>query len=125
MDIFQTLTWRDVIDNGLVIAGSPDTVAGQMEELAKSLRVGTVFCLQHMGDMADWKTRYSTQLFAEKVMPRLKDIWSEYDGSKWWCKPLDDRRVNDEASFANARRSPEFPADYPANAPADYPEGAI
>ena len=72
MEMFQALTWRDVVDNGLVIAGSPDTVAGQMEELAKTLRVGTVFCLQHMGDMADWKTRYSTQLFAEKVMPRLQ-----------------------------------------------------
>ena len=92
-----------------------------MEELAKTLRVGTVFCLLHMGDMPDWKTRYSTQLFAEKVMPRLKDIWSEYDGSKWWCKPMEDRRVNDEASFANARRSPEFPANFPG----DLPEGAI
>ena len=60
-------------------------------------------------------------LFAEKVMPRLKDIWSEYDGSKWWCQPLDDRRVNDEASFRDARRSPEFPADYAAKGP----EGAI
>jgi alkanesulfonate monooxygenase SsuD/methylene tetrahydromethanopterin reductase-like flavin-dependent oxidoreductase (luciferase family) len=125
MAMFQTLTWRDVVDNGLVIAGSPDTVAEQMEELAKSLRVGTVFCLQHMGDMTDWKTRYSTQLFAEKVMPRLKDIWSDYDGSTWWCKPLEDRRVNDEASFANARRSPEFPSDYPDNYPAAGPEGAI
>src|SRR5204863_5894459 len=100
----------DLVDNRFVIAGSPDTVAEQMEELAKDLRVGTVFCLQHMGDMPDWKTRYSTQLFAEKVMPRLKDIWSEYDGSKWWCQPLEDRRVNDAASLDHARRSPEMPA---------------
>jgi hypothetical protein len=62
-----------------------------------------------MGNMPDWKARYSTQLFAEKVMPRLKDVWSEYDPSHWWCSPMEDRRVNDEASFRDARRSPEFP----------------
>jgi alkanesulfonate monooxygenase SsuD/methylene tetrahydromethanopterin reductase-like flavin-dependent oxidoreductase (luciferase family) len=109
LQMFETLTWKDLVDNRFVIAGGPDTVAEQMEELAKTLRVGTIFCLQHMGDMPDWKTRYSTQLFAEKVMPRLKHIWADHDGSKWWCKPIDGRRTNTAQSIDDARRSPEFP----------------
>ena len=94
MELFQTLTWKDLVEGGFVIAGSPDTVAEQTEHMIRSLRVGTVFALMHMGNMPDWKTRYSTQLFAEKVLPRVRDVWGdEYPDSddRWWCKPLADR----------------------------------
>jgi alkanesulfonate monooxygenase SsuD/methylene tetrahydromethanopterin reductase-like flavin-dependent oxidoreductase (luciferase family) len=90
--MFSTLTWKDLIDSGMVIAGSPDTVAERMEHMAKELRIGTVFMLMHMGNMDDWKVRKSTQLFADKVMPRLKGIWDdEWAGDdRWWIKPLAD-----------------------------------
>jgi hypothetical protein len=53
--------------------------------------------------MPDWKTRYSTQLFAEKVMPRLRDIWPEYaDDTRWWPQFQQDR-VRPEETFAQAR----------------------
>ena len=98
--MFSTLSWKDLIDGGFVIAGSPDTVAERMEEMIKTLRLGHVFCLMHMGDMPDWKVRHSTQLFAEKVMPRLRNMWPEWDhDSRWWCKPLADR-VRMEDSLA-------------------------
>lgn len=87
--MFATLTWGDLLDSGMVIAGSPDTVAERMEHMIKDLRIGTVFMLMHMGNMDDWKVRLSTQLFAEKVMPRLRGIWSEWEGDdRWWIKPL-------------------------------------
>jgi hypothetical protein len=41
-----------------------------MEELIKTLRVGNVFCLLHVGNMPDDKVRHSTRLFAEQVMPQ-------------------------------------------------------
>ena len=88
---FSSLTWKDLVEGGYVIAGSPDTVRERMEDMIKGLRIGTVFCLFHVGNMPDWKTRYSTQLFAEKVMPQLQNMWPEYeDDDRWWCKPLDD-----------------------------------
>jgi alkanesulfonate monooxygenase SsuD/methylene tetrahydromethanopterin reductase-like flavin-dependent oxidoreductase (luciferase family) len=97
--LFATLTWKDLVEGGFVIAGSPDTVRERMEELIKTLRVGTVFGLFHMGNMPDWKTRYSTQLFAEKVMPQLRNIWPEYEhDTRWWVHPLEDR-VQPEVSF--------------------------
>jgi hypothetical protein len=32
---------------------------------------------------------YSTRLFAEKVMPKLRNIFPEYAGdNRFWCKPM-------------------------------------
>ena len=113
MELFQNLTWKDLVEGGFVIAGSPDTVAEQMEHMAISLRIGTVFCLLQMGDMPDWKVRYSTQLFADKVMPRLQNIWPEWDSEQWWCKPLEDRVRMTGNSYDDAR------------VPAALPEGVL
>ena len=89
---FQQLTWKDLVEGGMVIAGSPDTVRERCEHMIKSLRLGTVFCLFHMGNMPDEVTRHSTKLFADKVMPQLRDIWPEYkDDDRFWCKPYDGR----------------------------------
>lgn len=104
--MFQNLTWKDLVDGGFVIAGSPETVREQMESMIKSLRIGTVFGLFHMGDMPDWKTRFSTQLFAEKVMPGLQNIWPELEADeRWWCHPMDDR-VKPEHTVETARQIP-------------------
>lgn len=90
---FETLTWKDLVDGGFVIAGSPETVRQRMEELIKSLRVGHLFCLIHVGNMPDEKTRHSSRLFAERVMPKLRNIWPEYaHDDRFWCHPLE-RRV--------------------------------
>jgi alkanesulfonate monooxygenase SsuD/methylene tetrahydromethanopterin reductase-like flavin-dependent oxidoreductase (luciferase family) len=99
---FQSLTWKDLVDNGMVIAGSPDTVREGMEHMIKSLRLGSVFGLFHMGNMPDWKTRRSTKLFAEKVMPQLRDIWPEWkDDNRFWIKPYEGR-VRPEQSWAGS-----------------------
>jgi alkanesulfonate monooxygenase SsuD/methylene tetrahydromethanopterin reductase-like flavin-dependent oxidoreductase (luciferase family) len=102
--IFQSLTWKDLVDGGFVIAGSPETVRERMKEMIHSLRVGTIFGLFHMGDMPDWKTRRSTQLFAEQVMPYLRDEWPEWkDDSRWWCHPYEGRVRPEEGLAAGAR----------------------
>lgn len=105
--MFANLTWKDLVDGGFVIAGSPDTVAEKMEEMIKTLHVGHIFCLMHMGDMPDWKVRYSTQLFADKVMPRLRNMWPEWEhDDRWWCHPIEDR-VRMEDSLATRYDSAE------------------
>ncbi len=99
--MFQNLTWKDLIDGGMVIAGSPATVRERMEHMIKGLRLGTVFALMHMGNMPDEKTRWSTKLFAERVMPELRDLWPEWkEDARWWCRPYEGR-VRPEESFAN------------------------
>ncbi|HEY4342801.1 MAG TPA: LLM class flavin-dependent oxidoreductase [Parvibaculum sp.] len=83
------LSWKDLIEQGHVIAGSPETVRQRMEELIKGLHVGNIFCLMHVGNMPKDKCMYSTKLFAEKVMPKLRNMFPEYaDDGRFWCKPL-------------------------------------
>jgi alkanesulfonate monooxygenase SsuD/methylene tetrahydromethanopterin reductase-like flavin-dependent oxidoreductase (luciferase family) len=118
MERWTRMTWKDLVEGGFVIAGSPETVRQQMEEMIHSLRVGTVFCLLHMGNMPDWKTRYSTQLFADRVMPHLRNAWAgtEWaDDDRWWCHPLEDR-VDVTKTIAHARERVERPTQGQAGA---------
>ncbi|SUZ74837.1 uncharacterized protein METZ01_LOCUS27691 [marine metagenome] len=86
----SSMSWQQLIDDGYIIAGSPDTVAKQMRELATSLRVGNIFCLIHVGNMPQDKCMRSTKLFAEEVIPQLRDIWPEYkDDNRFWVSPID------------------------------------
>ena len=108
-NLFPSLSWKELVDGGYVIAGSPATVRDRMKELIKGLHVGHIFCLIHVGNMPDWKTRYSTKLFAEKVMPGLRDMWPEWkDDNRWWCKPMEDR-LQPETTIEQARQDGRLP----------------
>ena len=108
-NLFPSLSWKELVDGGYVIAGSPATVRDRMKELIKGLHVGHIFCLIHVGNMPDWKTRYSTKLFAEKVIPGLRDMWPEWkDDNRWWCKPMEDR-LQPETTVEQARQDGRLP----------------
>ncbi len=81
------LSWKELIDEGFIIAGSPDSVTEQMENLVRRLRVGHIVALMHIGDMPYDKCAYSSELFAKKVMPRLRGFWKDYE-DRWSPKPL-------------------------------------
>ena len=86
---YSELTWKDLIEQGHVIAGSPETVRQRMEELITGLNVGNIFCLMHVGNMPMDKCMHSTKLFADKVMPHLRNMFPDYkDDNRFWCKPL-------------------------------------
>lgn len=89
---YTELTWKDLTEQGHVIAGSPETVRQRMEELIKGLNVGNIFCLMHVGNMPADKCMYSTKLFAEKVMPKLRNMFPDWDDdNRFWTQPLDKR----------------------------------
>ncbi|MGD8418767.1 MAG: hypothetical protein PVH91_17010, partial [Pseudomonadales bacterium] len=86
----SSMSWSDLVNQGHVIAGSPETVVERMKDLITSLRVGNIFCLLHVGDMPKEKCMRSTKLFAEEVMPKLRDMWPEYaDDDRFWIHPID------------------------------------
>ncbi|MDQ2700556.1 MAG: LLM class flavin-dependent oxidoreductase [Actinomycetota bacterium] len=90
---YTQLTWKELVEQGHIIAGSPETVRQRMEDLIKGLNVGNIFCLMHVGNMPADKCMYSTKLFAEKVMPKLRDMFPDWaDDNRFWTQPLD-RRV--------------------------------
>ncbi len=76
-----------IVDNGYVIIGTPDEVAEQLREVAINLNVGHLMLLLQYGNMSKEVTRYNTKMFAEHVMPKIKDIHSGWE-DRWWPKPM-------------------------------------
>jgi alkanesulfonate monooxygenase SsuD/methylene tetrahydromethanopterin reductase-like flavin-dependent oxidoreductase (luciferase family) len=109
---FTELTWKDLTEQGHVIAGSPETVRQRMEELCKGLNVGNIFCLMHVGNMPADKCMYSTKLFAEKVMPKLRGMFPDWaDDNRFWTTPLE-RRVTSGSLPKQAPTGAELAATY-------------
>ncbi len=77
------LAWDEMVDNGYVVIGSPDTVREKLEEACKELRIGHLCAMLQFGNMSDELTRYNTRLFADKVAPGLRTIFAEYP-DPWW-----------------------------------------
>jgi alkanesulfonate monooxygenase SsuD/methylene tetrahydromethanopterin reductase-like flavin-dependent oxidoreductase (luciferase family) len=80
-------TWKELVEQRYIVAGSPATVRQQLEELARSLRVGHLLLGLHIGSAPIELTNRSTYLCATQVLPHLRPIWSEYE-DRWWPKPL-------------------------------------
>jgi alkanesulfonate monooxygenase SsuD/methylene tetrahydromethanopterin reductase-like flavin-dependent oxidoreductase (luciferase family) len=81
------LTWRDLVDGGYVVAGSPEQVTERMAKVITELRVGQLMVLCQIGSMPPELVRKNTELFAREVMPHLRGFWSEYPDN-WSPKPL-------------------------------------
>ena len=67
--------------------GSPEEVAEQLTELATDLNVGHLMLLLQFGSMGKELAAYNTKLFADRVMPRLKGLFSEWQ-DRWWPQPM-------------------------------------
>jgi alkanesulfonate monooxygenase SsuD/methylene tetrahydromethanopterin reductase-like flavin-dependent oxidoreductase (luciferase family) len=76
-------TFDEIVDRGWVIAGSPETVRQRLEEAITELRFGHLLCLMHIGNMPDELVRMNTELFADKVLPKLRGRWPGYE-DRWW-----------------------------------------
>ena len=87
-----TLSWKDLIDRGYLVAGSPATVADRINDMADKLNVGHLMTLLHFGNMSKEITMYNTRMFAEKVIPRLRPRFSEWDDS-WFPRDVPLRRL--------------------------------
>ena len=79
---------KQIVEDGYVIVGSPDEVVEQLREVATNLNVGHLMLLLQYGNMGKDLAKYNTKLFAEKVMPKLQPLFSEWE-DKWWPKPMD------------------------------------
>jgi len=89
-----------------VIIGSPDEVAAQIREVATKLNVGHLMLLMQFGNMGKDLAKYNTQLFAEKVMPQLTDVFSEWD-DRWWPQPMNSESRASLAPFRQAAMAAE------------------
>jgi alkanesulfonate monooxygenase SsuD/methylene tetrahydromethanopterin reductase-like flavin-dependent oxidoreductase (luciferase family) len=76
-----------IVEKGYVIIGSPDEVAAQLRTVATELNVGHLMLLLQFGNMKKDLANYNTRLFAERVMPQLKGLFSEWE-DRWWPQPM-------------------------------------
>jgi len=79
-----------ILDNGYVITGTPDQVAERLRAIAKEMNVGHLMLLLQFGNMSKQLTQYNTRLFAERVMPQLRDLFDDEWEDHWWPNPLPD-----------------------------------
>ena len=82
-----TTQMEDIVERGYVIIGSPDEVVTQLTEVATDLNVGHLMLLLQFGSMGKELAAYNTKLFADRVMPRLKGLFSEWE-DRWWPQPM-------------------------------------
>ena len=79
----EALTWKDCVEQGYVVAGSPATVREQLREVIRTLRVGHLMVLLQIGSMPKELTLQNTELFGREVLPHLREIWPEAK-DRWW-----------------------------------------
>lgn len=85
-------TWKDFVEQGYIIAGSPSTVREQLGDALKRMRIGHLMVLSHFGDMPPETARGNIDLFGREVIPYLKEMWSGYE-DRWWPQPSAKRAV--------------------------------
>ena len=85
------LTWKDRVESGSVIAGSPETVIERLRSTAKELRVGHMMLLMQLGNLNRERTMKNVQLVGTEVLPHVRDLWSEWE-DKWWINPVNESK---------------------------------
>jgi alkanesulfonate monooxygenase SsuD/methylene tetrahydromethanopterin reductase-like flavin-dependent oxidoreductase (luciferase family) len=80
-------TWKELVEQRYIVAGSPATVRQQLEELSRSLRVGHLLFGLHLGSAPIELVNRATWLCATEVLPALRPLWSEWE-DHWWPKAL-------------------------------------
>ena len=80
--------WDEILEKGYVICGDPDQVAERLREVATELNVGHLMMLLQFGNMDADLSRYNTKLFAEKVMPQLRDLFDDQWEDRWWPQAM-------------------------------------
>jgi alkanesulfonate monooxygenase SsuD/methylene tetrahydromethanopterin reductase-like flavin-dependent oxidoreductase (luciferase family) len=69
---FAELTMDDLVNEGYVIVGSPDTVVEKLAHYTDVLHAGIMVSGAHWGDMPAEKVEKNMELFATQVMPQFR-----------------------------------------------------
>ena len=81
-------SFKELVAEGNIIAGSPESVTEQLRTVIEDLRVGHLMLLAHFGNLKKEQVLKNTRLLAERVLPNLRDMWGDWE-DRWWIKPLE------------------------------------
>jgi alkanesulfonate monooxygenase SsuD/methylene tetrahydromethanopterin reductase-like flavin-dependent oxidoreductase (luciferase family) len=69
---FHELTFRDLIDQGYIIVGSPATVIEKLSVYVEDMKAGMLIGGAHCGDMPEDLVNKNMELFSKEVMPHFR-----------------------------------------------------
>jgi len=69
---FSQYTFREFLDEGWALVGTPERVANQLGERLQELGCGLFLGLLHIGPMTPWETLRNLELFGQEVIPALR-----------------------------------------------------
>jgi alkanesulfonate monooxygenase SsuD/methylene tetrahydromethanopterin reductase-like flavin-dependent oxidoreductase (luciferase family) len=85
----RTASYEDMVDAGCVIAGSADSVAEQLSEIATKYGIGHLLAMLQVGTMGRELTMENIDRFTEGVLPKLKDVFKDEGlDNHWWPERL-------------------------------------
>ena len=64
----------DVIDKGMFLCGSPDTIAARISRYQDEIGFGHMMCMLQFATLPSDLTRRSMELFAGEVIPKLRHL---------------------------------------------------
>jgi alkanesulfonate monooxygenase SsuD/methylene tetrahydromethanopterin reductase-like flavin-dependent oxidoreductase (luciferase family) len=70
---YAEMSYEDLLREGIVVAGSPDSVGEQLERLRDELGFGAMNLLMCIGDMPHDRVVKNMELFASQVMPAFRE----------------------------------------------------
>jgi alkanesulfonate monooxygenase SsuD/methylene tetrahydromethanopterin reductase-like flavin-dependent oxidoreductase (luciferase family) len=73
----QYLDIDKLMDNGMFICGSPDTVVSKLAEMQEIMGFGNLVTMLQFGTLSAELTEKSTRLFASEVMPKLRPLGAD------------------------------------------------
>jgi alkanesulfonate monooxygenase SsuD/methylene tetrahydromethanopterin reductase-like flavin-dependent oxidoreductase (luciferase family) len=85
----RTASFRDLVDAGVVICGSPTTVREQLREYCQQYGIGTLHAMLGFGSLPRDLAMKNIGLFAEEVAPYLRELWADSGHAHhWWPEKL-------------------------------------
>ena len=70
----KTATYRDLVEAGVVVAGSPGTVRDQLIDFCRDYGIGNLHAMLGFGSLPRHLVMKNIQLFSEEVLPHLRDL---------------------------------------------------
>jgi len=82
------MSWKDLLAQGNIVAGTPKQVTEQLEQVIKNLHIGHLMVLNQFGSIPHDLAMDNIRNTATKVLPNLRHIWEGEWEDKWWIHPM-------------------------------------
>jgi alkanesulfonate monooxygenase SsuD/methylene tetrahydromethanopterin reductase-like flavin-dependent oxidoreductase (luciferase family) len=89
----RDVRWKAIIDSGAMMAGSPETVTQQLRDMLVRYNIGHLMCFLNIGSLPHEAVVRNIRLFAERVLPNLRDLHADWE-DPWWPQGASQRRLD-------------------------------